>query len=112
MAYSTERVSRITVTLIVLISSMGIRLMDLPLLPNQIATVGVVASAPFSYVSAEKTRSDREEHLKSLPPVYRLDFAPLHRFEEAVRDLQARLAALDVEIDAALVRWESLEAKS
>ena len=31
---------------------------------------------------------------------------------DAVRDLQARLAALDAEIDAALVRWESLEAKS
>ncbi len=31
---------------------------------------------------------------------------------DAVRELQARLAALDVEIDAALVRWEGLEAKS
>jgi ATP-binding cassette subfamily F protein uup len=31
---------------------------------------------------------------------------------DAVRDLQTRLAALDAEIDAALVRWESLEVKS
>ena len=31
---------------------------------------------------------------------------------DAVRELQARLAALDAEIDAALARWESLEAKS
>jgi ATP-binding cassette subfamily F protein uup len=31
---------------------------------------------------------------------------------DAVRDLQTRLAALDSEMDAALVRWESLEAKA
>jgi ATP-binding cassette subfamily F protein uup len=31
---------------------------------------------------------------------------------DAVRELQTRLAALDADIDAALVRWESLEAKS
>ena len=31
---------------------------------------------------------------------------------DAVRELQSRLAALDAEIDAALMRWESLEAKS
>ena len=31
---------------------------------------------------------------------------------DAVRELQTRLAALDAEIDSALVRWESLEAKS
>ncbi len=31
---------------------------------------------------------------------------------DAVRELQTRLVALDAEIDSALVRWESLEAKS
>jgi ATP-binding cassette subfamily F protein uup len=31
---------------------------------------------------------------------------------DAVRVVQARLAALEAEIDAALVRWESLEAMS
>ena len=31
---------------------------------------------------------------------------------DAVRELQTRLAVLDAEIDAALVRWESLEARS
>ena len=31
---------------------------------------------------------------------------------DAMRDLQTRLAALDAEIDTALIRWESLEAKS
>jgi ATP-binding cassette subfamily F protein uup len=30
---------------------------------------------------------------------------------EAVRQLQARLAAVDAEIEAALIRWEALEAK-
>jgi ATP-binding cassette subfamily F protein uup len=31
---------------------------------------------------------------------------------DAVRDVQARLAKVDAEIDAALARWEALEAKS
>jgi len=76
----------------VLISSAGIRLLDLPVLPNQIAPARIVSSVPFTYVSEEKTRAAREQILKRVPPVYRLDAEPLHHFEGAARNLLARLA--------------------
>ena len=46
----------VTVAAIVLVSSAGMRVLDLPVLPNQIAPVRIVAGVPFPYVSAEKTR--------------------------------------------------------
>src|SRR5580704_17132302 len=65
----------VTVAAIVLISSAGMRVLDLPVLPNQIAPVRIVAGVPFSYVSSEKTRALREQELSRLPPIYRLDMA-------------------------------------
>ena len=63
----------ITVVMIVLISSAGLTTATLPVIPNQIATVRVIASASFSYESAERTRISREQLLDRVPPVYRLD---------------------------------------
>jgi cyclic-di-AMP phosphodiesterase PgpH len=85
----------VTVSAIVVISSARMRVIDLPVLPNQISPVRIVAGVPFSYVSTEKTRSEREQRLSGLPPIYRLDLAPLERFEGAARLLLARLAAFD-----------------
>src|SRR5579863_10007394 len=73
----------VTVAAIVVISSVKMRVIDLPVLPNQIAPVRIVAGVPFSYVSTEKTRAEREQRLAGLPPIYKLDMAPLERFEGA-----------------------------
>lgn len=81
----------VTVTAIVLISSVGVTTANLPVLPNQIATVRVVANASFSYESAERTRIAREQFLDRVPPVYRLDLEPFHRFETAARELLTQL---------------------
>jgi putative nucleotidyltransferase with HDIG domain len=84
----------LTVAAILIISSIGMTAIYLPVLPDEVATVRVVAGAPFSYESKEKTRQARDQLVERVPPVYRLDFEPLHRFELAARDLLARLAVL------------------
>jgi cyclic-di-AMP phosphodiesterase PgpH len=85
----------VTVAAIVLVSSAGMRVLDLPVLPNQVAPVRIVAGFPFTYVSTERTRADREQRLDALPPIYRLDTAPLDRFENAARELLGKLAAFE-----------------
>lgn len=85
----------LTVTAIVVISSVGMTTINLPVLPNQLATVRVIASAPFTYVSAEKTREARQQLVERVPPVYRLEYGPLRQFELAARDLLARLATFE-----------------
>ena len=85
----------VTVAAIVVISSARMRVLDLPVLPNQIAPVRIVAGVPFTYVSTEKTRAEREQRLGGLPPIYRLDMAPIERFEGAARLLLANLAAFE-----------------
>ena len=83
----------LTVAAILIISSIGMTAINLPVLPNEVATVRVIAGAPFTYQSEEKTRVDRELLAERVPPVYRLDFDPLNRFEAEARALLARLAA-------------------
>jgi putative nucleotidyltransferase with HDIG domain len=82
-----------TTAAIVLISFVGISTANLPVLPNQVASLRIVASAPFSYESAEKTRLAGEQIRDRLPPVFRLDFELLKQFETHLREL---LAALEV----------------
>ncbi|HYP16645.1 MAG TPA: HDIG domain-containing protein [Opitutus sp.] len=81
----------VTVAAIVLVSSAGLSTATLPVRPNQIATVRVVANASFSYESAERTRIAQEQLLDRVPPVFRLETEPLRRFEAAVRDLRSQL---------------------
>lgn len=85
----------LTVAAIVLISSAGVSTLTAPVLPNQIATTRVISRAAFSYESSLKTESAREQFLNRVPPVYRLDTEPLHRFEEAARTLLTQLAAFE-----------------
>ena len=85
----------VTVVAIVIISSAGISTINLPVLPGQIATVRVVASASFPYVSEEKTRTAREQLVNRVPPVYRLNFRPLEDFQAAVTDLLGKLQVFD-----------------
>ena len=85
----------LTVVAIVVISSVGMTTVNLPVLPNQLATVRVVASSPFSYQSTEKTREAREQLIARVPPVYRLENESLRQFEAAARSLLAKLAAFE-----------------
>ncbi len=76
-----------TVVAIVLISFVGVSTASLPVLPGQLASVRVVASMPFSYVSKEQTAVAREQVRERVPRVYRLENAPLFAFEAAVTAL-------------------------
>ncbi|MDB6093169.1 MAG: phosphohydrolase [Verrucomicrobia bacterium] len=84
-----------TVTLIVLISSAGLSTLNVPVLPNQLATVRVTASTAFTYESPEKTEALREQLTNRVPPVYRLDPEPFHRFEAAAHDLLVQLETFE-----------------
>src|SRR5476649_1179289 len=85
----------ITVAAIVVVSSAGMRVLDLPVLPSQIAPVRIVAGVPFTYVSASRTQAEREQRLSRLPPIDRLDMGPEERFEGAARELLGKLAAFE-----------------
>lgn len=86
-----------TVASIVLISSVGMSTIHLPVLPNQVASTRVVATASFDYVSEEQTRAAREAFINRVPPVYRLTTEPAQRFENAARELLASLNRIETE---------------
>jgi putative nucleotidyltransferase with HDIG domain len=83
----------VTVAAIVVLSSAGVTTLNVPVLPNQVATTRVTANASFSFESAEKTRAAQAQFADRVPPVYRIDTEPLHRFDTAARALLADLAA-------------------
>lgn len=84
-----------TVAAIVLISFVGVKSSTLPVLPNQVASVRIVASRPFNYISQEKTKATKDQRLNRLPPVYRLEMEPLRLFETHLRDLFTQLDKVD-----------------
>ncbi len=84
-----------TVAAIVFVSSGSIAHEHLPVLPGQTATARVVAADSFSYVSEERTRLVREQLAETLPPVYRLEQAPLDQFEAALREFLGELATAE-----------------
>lgn len=81
-----------TVAAIVLVSAVGVSTDQVPVLPNQLAHVRIVAATPFAYESAERTRLAGEQLRNRVPPVYRLEFEPFHRFSTALRHLVWSLA--------------------
>ncbi|MFT3781267.1 MAG: HDIG domain-containing protein [Nibricoccus sp.] len=85
----------VTVAAIVLISFVGVNTASLPVLPNQYASVRIVASGPFQYESAEKTRVALEQIRNRVPPVYRIELERLHEFEAHMRDLLGALEKLE-----------------
>ncbi len=89
-----------TVAAIVLISFVGVTTIDLPVLPGQLATVRVAASTAFSYTSKEKTQAARDALLHRVPPVYRLELAPLRQFETNLRDLVVQLEKFERDFPA------------
>jgi hypothetical protein len=84
-----------TVVAIVFISFVGVSTVNLPVLPNQLSSVRVVAGAPFTYESAERTRLVREQIRDRVPPVFRLEFGPLRQFETHMRALLVDLDAIE-----------------
>lgn len=84
-----------TVTAIVLISSAGLTTLNVPVLPNQLATARVVAATAFTYPSTEQTTAASEQVINRLPPVYQIDLEPSRRFEAAARALLQDLAAFE-----------------
>lgn len=82
-----------TVASIVLISFVGVTMSNLPVLPNQAASVRLAASVAFAYESDEQTRQLREQIRDRVPPVFRLEFQPLRQFETHLARLLADLAA-------------------
>ena len=84
-----------TVAAIVLISSAGLNTLNVPVLPNQLATVRVTAGTAFTYESTEKTDAIREQLINRVPPVYRLELEHYRRFEAAARDLLTQLETFE-----------------
>jgi putative nucleotidyltransferase with HDIG domain len=82
----------VTVVAIVLISFVGVTNRTLPVLPNQVASVRIVAALPFSYESAAKTAEARTRLAERVPPVYRIDPEKLRLFERHLDELLASLA--------------------
>jgi len=95
----TALVFVVTVVAIVAISSVGVNSTNLLVLPNQLATVHIGATVPFSFESAVKTQQAREQIIDRVPPVYRMVTEPLRQFEAALEELQLQLAESEVSTD-------------
>lgn len=89
-----------TVAAIVLISFVGVRSLDTPVLPNQTASSRIVANEDFVFESDALTQRQREQIRDRVPPVYRLEFAPLRQFETHMEDLLAALEGYAAEFPA------------
>ena len=98
-----------TVAAIVVISFVGVTSATLPVLPNQLAMVRIVASAPFTYESKLKTELSREQLRNRVPPVYRLEFGPEEQFEASFRDLLAALDKLEQDYPANTVAASGMQ---
>ena len=91
----------VTVAAIFIISFVGVNPAAFHILPNQEATIRIIADTDFTYHSALLTARKKERLLKEVPPVYRIDLSTMERFEAQVRQLLAKMNALDE-------RWRTL----
>ncbi len=76
-----------TVALIVVTSFVGIKPSGFQILPNQVASIRIVAAEAFSYSSPILTERRRQELLKEAPHVYRIDMEPYHTFDTHINEL-------------------------
>lgn len=86
-----------TVAAIMFITYEGVDTARLPMLTGQVASVSIHASVPFSYVSKEQTMLEQQRMRDRVPPVYKLEFAPYHNFETAIRWLLDSLESYEKE---------------
>jgi hypothetical protein len=82
----------VTVVAIVLVSFVGVANRTLPVLPNQLSSVRIVAAVPFEFESQLKTDAARARLAERVPPVFRIDPEPLGRFEQHLGELAASLS--------------------
>lgn len=82
----------ITVTAIVVTSFLGIKPTGFQILPNQVASIRIVAAEPFSYVSEILSKRAREDRMQEMPPVYRVDMEPYRTFEKHAQELLGAVA--------------------
>ncbi|MDD2764425.1 MAG: HDIG domain-containing protein [Opitutaceae bacterium] len=99
----------VTVAAIVLISFVGVSSVTLPVLPNQLAMVRIVAGAPFSYESRIKTELSRAQLLNRVPPVYQLELGPLQQFESNLHELLAALEKIERDYPADTVAASGMQ---
>ncbi|BET69002.1 hypothetical protein ASA1KI_39200 [Opitutales bacterium ASA1] len=85
----------LTVAAIFIVSFVGVGPAAFHILPNQEATIRIIADSDFSFTSAIQTTRNRERLLREVPPVYRVDLEPTDRFETHVRQVLADLNTLD-----------------
>jgi membrane-associated HD superfamily phosphohydrolase len=85
----------LTVAAIFIVSFVGVGPAAFHILPNQEATIRIIADSDFSFTSAIQTARNRERLLREVPPVYRVDLEPTDRFEMHVRQVLADLNTLD-----------------
>lgn len=69
------------------------------LLPKQIARTRIVSEFAFTYESKEQTLRLKNQRIKQVPPVYRLDLTPYADFEKAIQRLVQEFQALAPELE-------------
>ncbi|HTQ31290.1 MAG TPA: HDIG domain-containing protein [Opitutaceae bacterium] len=99
-----------TVAAIVLISFVGVTTADLPVLPNQLAAVRIVASTPFTYTSTIKSDEAKEQLRNHVPPVYRLELAPFQQFETDMREMLGKLEQFEHDFPADTLQHDARQA--
>lgn len=77
----------ITVIGIVVTSFIGIKPSGFQFLPNQLATIRIVAAKDFSYQSAILTERQREQRKTEVPPVYKTNMTFFDAFSRHVNEL-------------------------
>lgn len=80
-----------TVLAIMSISFVGVSQVNLPVQPNQLATVRIVAADTFTYTSQIRTEQQRENLRNRVPPSYRLDFTAYQQFSTHLKQLLGEL---------------------
>ncbi|MGH8017345.1 MAG: hypothetical protein ACREIA_03505, partial [Opitutaceae bacterium] len=91
----------LTVAAIFIISFVGVSPAAFHILPNQEATIRIIADTDFSYQSALLTARKKERLLKEVAPVYRVDQSALERFDPQIRQILSEMNALEA-------RWQEL----
>lgn len=104
-----------TVASIVVTSFVGIKPTGFQILPNQVASIRIVAAEAFSYSSPILTERRRQQLLEEAPHVYRIDMTPYETFETHVRSLLGAIEEYreirdDLSVGQAKVRLANLTA--
>ena len=80
-----------TVATIMLVSFVGVTQVNLPVQPNQLASVRIVAADTFTYTSLIRTEQQRENLRNRVPPSYRIDFTAYQQFSAHLKQLLIEL---------------------